>query len=841
MNDLSKSLQDSIKENVNYDIEGEERVFTTESRATLKNDDAETIIQNFNSISVEHMMFTTSNISENSNDKHSSKRLTSVNTFFPINPKVLDDIDNLKYGGGPCSASATAILDFIAIILADIISEQIQATQKVENILDAFPFYVNIESVLVYQGFCLSRFMNFLERCLSQDDKESDTKLDKSRWAVNLEALSSIIVDRLYMGVFSQTSGVIKTLEFLFSMLHLANKDGYIEEAMSSSKGFLSLTRLNSRRVEPYINALLKNVNRVIMYCFLPSVLIANQDICMILQLIIANKQLVFCPSNDDTDFIHSLSINLIRILSDQTEFVRNLAVDIMKYMLLHKKSAFEGVFILKSKNGNNPNILREGFEKLLNRNISPFFEWFYSIGSPAINRVLKEHASITWENFIIVSEKFRNVRIKGLEDRCICEMEGKLQDVGNLDQIMEQRRDTIEHYRDAMSTELCFFRQDKYGRILHAESDCHTFVQQLVHKRGIFSLQNSNLETEWQLCPIEGPYRMRKKLQHCQSNTGPIKNIFHCASDVRNMQTPKENDDSSSVTSRSDYESGEFLKGSREFHSENSVSVQCSMLDSSSDIMNIKTYLGFPKQSSSLKNECMKITENKPKKALLDNGEYLIRPYLEPFEKIWLKYNCERVVGLNKHDGIFLIGNLHLYVIENFYIDDYGCICEKQNEDDVSVIDCALGVKNNVSTTTNSISDFKSESCDRLKIGTGGIEWSYNGGNLPHLWHMWKFDSIHNILRRDYLLRPVAIEIFSTDGCNNLLVFHKNERDCVFHKLISINLPKNTEYVYFISPPPPPNLENYLFLIYLFVGSGWMVLLYQDQQNMKAVMETDY
>ncbi|KAL2535696.1 Beige/BEACH domain [Forsythia ovata] len=57
----------------------------------------------------------------------------------------------------------------------------------------------------------------------------------------------------------------------------------------------------------------------------------------------------------------------------------------------------------------------------------------------------------------------------------------------------------------------------------------------------------------------------------------------------------------------------------------------------------------------------------------------------------------------------------------------------------------------------------------------------------------MWKLDSVHELLKRDYQLRPVAIEIFSTDGCNDLLVFHKKEREEVFKNLLAMNLPRNS------------------------------------------------
>ena len=117
--------------------------------------------------------------------------------------------------------------------------------------------------------------------------------------------------------------------------------------------------------------------------------------------------------------------------------------------------------------------------------------------------------------------------------------------------------------------------------------------------------------------------------------------------------------------------------------------------------------------------------------------------------------------------------------------------------------LDC-LGVKKDVSGSV----DFQSKSTlswsTPAKSLVGGRAWAYSGGawgkekvhssgNLPHPWRMWKLDSVHEILKRDYQRRPVAIEIFSMDGCNDLLVFHKKEREEVFKNLVAINLPRNS------------------------------------------------
>ncbi|KAF4376456.1 hypothetical protein G4B88_017192 [Cannabis sativa] len=805
----------------------------------------------------------------------------AVNAIFSVSPKLLLEIDDSGYGGGPCCAGATAVLDFTAEVLSDFITEQLKSSQIVESILESVPLYVDADAVLVFQGLCLGRLMNFLERRLLRDDEENEKKLDKSRWSSNLDALCWMIVDRVYMGAFPQPAGVLRTLEFLLSMLQLANKDGRVEEAAPTGKSLLSITR-GSRQLDTYIHSMLKNANRMILYCFLPSFLIAigeedllsclglliepkkrmssnssqddsGLDICTVLELLVAHRQIIFCPSNTDTDLNCCLCVNLISLLRDQRRIVQNMAVDIVKHLLVHRRAALEDLLVSKPNQGQQLDLLHGGFDKLLIGSLSSFFDWFQSC-EQSVNKVLEQCAAIMWVQFIAGSAKFPGVRIKGMEGRRRREMGRKSRDTSKSDgkhwEQVNERRYALELVRDAMSTELRVVRQDKYGWVLHAESEWQNHLQQLVHERGIFPMRKS-METEdpeWQLCQIEGPYRMRKKLERCKLKIDSIQNVldgqfefgdeeqsktkaengpntsdtdsesfFHFFSDATKQndlgdelydesvyKEPDNVRDASSVKNgwnddRASSVNDASLHSALEFGGKSSaVSVQIE------DSTQGRSDLGSPRQSSSARNDDIKVSEDKADKDLHDNGEYLIRPYLEPFEKIRFRYNCERVVGLDKHDGIFLIGEHCLYVIENFYIDESGSICEKECEDELSIIDQALGVKKDVNGSSDFQSKSTSFSATTAKPWIGGRAWAYNGGawgkekvctggHLSHLWRMWKLNSVHEILKRDYQLRPVAVEIFSMDGCNDLLVFHKKEREEVFKNLVAMNLPRNS------------------------------------------------
>lgn len=98
-----------------------------------------------------------------------------------VTPKLLLQLEAMGTGGGPCAAGAAAILDLIAEVLAETLAEQPKGMSVVEAALEAVPLFVGSEVILVFQGLCLGRMINFLERRLLRDEEEHSKKLDKNR------------------------------------------------------------------------------------------------------------------------------------------------------------------------------------------------------------------------------------------------------------------------------------------------------------------------------------------------------------------------------------------------------------------------------------------------------------------------------------------------------------------------------------------------------------------------------------------------------------------------------------------------------------------------------------
>ncbi|GJT95113.1 SPIRRIG protein isoform X2 [Tanacetum coccineum] len=656
--------------------------------------------------------------------------LSSTNTLSAINPRLILDVEESGYGGGPCSIGATTILDFMAEVLYD----QIKGTPVIKSLLEIVPLYVDAESVLVFQGLCLTRLMRFVERRLLRDDEEDDKKLDKNCWSLNLEALCYMIVDRVYMGSFPQPAAVLKTLEFLLSMLQLANKDGRIEQALPAGKGILSIGR-GTKQLDAYVHAIFKNLNRITMYCFLPSFLISigEDEFLSRLGLQIEPRKKIFTNTSEE----------------DERPNAWNLAVHILKHLLVHHKAALEDLLVSKPNQGPILDVLHGGFDLLLTGTQSTFFDWLHMFDL-LVNRTLEQCAAIMWVQYVDGSVKFSGVRTKGMDSRRKKEISRESRDSMKLDQRhweqVNERRIALELVRDAMSSKLRVVRQDK---------------------------SVSNEEPEWQLCPIEGPYRMYKKLERCKLKVDTVQTILDGKFEFEEASKEKTENNLSDSNAGSDadplsnlllsnvkheslngelfdesifkdsdgvYDAASIKVGWNKNNNNNNdrdmdssindeslhSAAKFSMKSSSttapfSESIQEKFVISSPKKSTSTRFDEVRAIEDKLDKELSNNVEYLIRPYLLPPEKIKIRYNCERVVGLDKHDVIFLIGELCLYVIENFYIDQSGCICEKETEDELLVIDQALCVIRDFSMRMDSQSKLTSSWGTAAKAYTGG------------------------------------------------------------------------------------------------------------------------
>eukprot|EP01133_Synstelium_polycarpum_P015508 gene15508-18419_t len=120
------------------------------------------------------------------------------------------------------------------------------------------------------------------------------------------------------------------------------------------------------------------------------------------------------------------------------------------------------------------------------------------------------------------------------------------------------------------------------------------------------------------------------------------------------------------------------------------------------------------------------------------------------------IMYNCGSVDGMDKVEGILLFCPVNMYIFDGYVKDE----------------------------ATGDVTEVEE------RINT---DWLTEGAALPvrkvisHNCRRWGYEDVREVLRRRYLLRPVALEIFSTDGRNSLIVLKdETTRDDVYHRIVT-------------------------------------------------------
>ena len=148
------------------------------------------------------------------------------------------------------------------------------------------------------------------------------------------------------------------------------------------------------------------------------------------------------------------------------------------------------------------------------------------------------------------------------------------------------------------------------------------------------------------------------------------------------------------------------------------------------------------------------------------EEGDQKLKKLLQPGDEPTDMYNCGRVVGLDKFDGIFVICQSNAYFIHDYHITSNHELVEVLRPKNLSY---------SAGSGSGSASGNGSDPSRQSII-------SHDGEDYTRRVIRWSHVDVEQVLRRRYLLRPVAIEIFSVDGRNSLLVFELADRDRVIN-----------------------------------------------------------
>ena len=144
----------------------------------------------------------------------------------------------------------------------------------------------------------------------------------------------------------------------------------------------------------------------------------------------------------------------------------------------------------------------------------------------------------------------------------------------------------------------------------------------------------------------------------------------------------------------------------------------------------------------------------------------------LEDGERINYIYRCARVKGLDTTEGVLLFGKDYLYVV-----DGYTLLASKDIVEIESLRESAyepLIPKSSSSSTTK-------------RSTHSATNNSNNNSSTKKTCSKFAYDGIREVHKRRYLLQEIAIELFSNDGRNYLLVFARKCRDKIYERLVAL------------------------------------------------------
>lgn len=145
----------------------------------------------------------------------------------------------------------------------------------------------------------------------------------------------------------------------------------------------------------------------------------------------------------------------------------------------------------------------------------------------------------------------------------------------------------------------------------------------------------------------------------------------------------------------------------------------------------------------------------------------------LFPGDRIQEIWNVSQVVGLEINEGILLLGQTHIYLIQNYF--------HKSDNDEIIDIDHAP--------------DQDRDPNVKLISGQPRPEVTENKIADNHNVQSWEIYKLTSVTKRQFLLRDVALEIFFSNGSSFLITSIKTrDRDAIYSKLSTVATNSNID-----------------------------------------------
>ena len=773
-----------------------------------------------------------------SNDKTGERLANILLPLFPHNqlnfPPNNFDLHQTEEENR-CHSSAKYIFEFLqAILVNTALNVNGKLVNLFDQILDATPVNIIESQFILLQSKLLCDFVTFVKSL------PKETIFDKRNLAVNISKFCSYLVDKVCSGLFAH--GGKFTFNFLVELLE---KLEGVDISYGENQNKIATNLASKSKMKAEVQMIYRALNRTTIQILGVPHGKTREDFMYVIQTTIFHQQIVLNLWNNDNEFIFVVCHLLYKFLLDDNKQLREGAMNVWKLLLLTKPETINDILVYKPAKGDIVD-LREGFNLLLNKDFNQFYFWMGdAVQTISIHTVLEEQLSNVWLAFQESENKIRIEHLKQSKSRRAI-FNQKIENIVKGIQLHLSKMETWRNSTILTTKEKIFV---KFKKTRQEDIDLHKYLQtrwskiksRFYRERSVWGSDVPSHLDKWELDYTEGPFRMRKKFkrnykfydnfpyvdgllegqhsakiptsfdskEHYNIYGGKIVyyvdykssgdlSTFISSIDPQEIERyqqslsvnqPKDRrksesrlpslnldllgDNSGTVLNspqtpnEHDRDSTPLLTSPRNFPSEGNVEQLYSSLigedpekQSENEITineNEFTFLGDSSEFEEIDDFDFEEEDNDEEdkiKRLLDAGDMIEYPY-----------NCGRIDGMINNPAIFLICTNNLYLIDDYKITEDGEITE---------------INENINYNSNS---FNSNS--------NVIKLEDNVSNVSHQIRKWSYEDIRDIFRRRFLLRPVAIEIFSNDGRNFLVTFEPVDFEKAF-KNLEIKLSKS-------------------------------------------------
>ncbi|XP_071829084.1 WD repeat and FYVE domain-containing protein 3-like isoform X3 [Apostichopus japonicus] len=284
----------------------------------------------------------------------------------------------------------------------------------------------------------------------------------------------------------------------------------------------------------------------------------------------------------------------------------------------------------------------------------------------------------------------------------------------------------------------------------------------ELLRERGIWGPEEGSTLDKWMLDMTEGPSRMRKKMV----KNDMFYSTYVCAEEDK-AEFPKSNKHKP-VSSFDSRIYARFPRTKSLLHSLKVDMVSPELVDEQQvdGVYAQQDEEVDADSQSNLDNDDDDDMETPDNETQVDRplepktDHQMVLRLLEEGEKIRHIFRCTRIQGLDTVEGLLLFCKDHFYVVDGFTLLSSREICDidsvpAQHQDPI------------IPRTSSQ----------------GSASSSSSSSGLKRMSSKYAYDDIREVLKRRYLLQPIAIEVFSADGRNCLLAFPRKVHNKVFRR----------------------------------------------------------